>query len=222
MNPAAAPVHCFVVEDAGGTSYELDIARVADRAKQHLQSVWQRLSLAVETWGKIESLVVPGWTQWKPWKWCDDTRAAYQPRQQFVAWCGNTLAGILNVWPGFASVHEAGKDTLYVEHVGAAPGNLNAGLWDRRYRGVGQALMAYAVKLSQEQGFDGRLSLHAADDPALNFYRHLQAKLGGSLFHPERTGVIGPTPHGPASDGGRTYLEMKQTEAIRLLEVYRV
>jgi hypothetical protein len=210
-----------VVEDARGDSFELDVVPSNDRAKQHFQSVWQRLSLAVDGMHKIENLDLPGWVGWQPWKWCDDRRVAYQPRQKFVAWCGTAQVGILNVWAGFDSVHEAGERTLYVEHVGAAPGNLDTELWSRRYRGVGKALMAYAVLLSDDQGFEGRLTLHAADAIALSFYRHINGKLGGNLFYPERTGVLGPTPHAAGGDAGRTFLETRQPEALRLLEVYR-
>ena len=117
-----AAEYCFVVEDAKGASFELDIMPSDHRAKQHFQSVWQRLSMAVEGMNKIETLVVPGWVAWQPWKWCDDKRVAYQPRQKFVAWCGSNQVGILNVWAGYESVHEPGKKTLYVEHVGAARG----------------------------------------------------------------------------------------------------
>lgn len=43
-----AAEYCFVVEDAKGASFELDIMPSDHRAKQHFQSVWQRLSMAVE------------------------------------------------------------------------------------------------------------------------------------------------------------------------------
>jgi hypothetical protein len=215
------PSYSFVVEDAKGDFFELDITAYDNRAKQHFQSVWQRLSLALDGVRKIETLTMPGWVGWQPWKWCEDRRPAYQPRQTFVAWCGDNQTGILNVWAGFDSVHAPGNKTLYVEHVGAAPGNLDTTLWNRRYRGVGQALMAYAVKVSSEQGFDGRVTLHAADATALGFYRHLHTKMGGNLFYPEQTGILGPTPHAVGGDAGRTFLEIKQTEAERLLEVYR-
>ena len=112
MSTTPAPQYCFVVEDAQGDSFELDIVPSDDRAKQHFQSVWQRLSLAVEGMHKLERLALPGWAGWQPWKWCDDQRVAYQSRQKFVAWCGSNQVGILNVWAGFDSVNEAGSKTL--------------------------------------------------------------------------------------------------------------
>ena len=159
---------------------------------------------------------------WRPWKWCDDKREAYEPRQKFVAWCGSSLAGILNVWPRFPSVFEEGRHTLYIEHVAASPGNVKTELWDRRYTGIGQALLAFAVKLSHDGGLEGRLSLHVADAVALGFYRQLNQKLSGGLFYPERNGVTGPTPHGARDDPTMTYLEATQAGAMQLLGVYRV
>jgi hypothetical protein len=86
-----------------------------------------------------------------------------------VAWCGNVMVGILNVWANFPSVHEPGAKTLYIEHLGAAPGNIDTKLWNRRFFGIGTALLGYAVKMSQDQGFEGRLTLHASDAEALGF-----------------------------------------------------
>jgi hypothetical protein len=222
MSTSTAPIYCFVVEDAQGDPFELEILPTDERAKQHFQSIWQRLAMALEGVQKIEKIDLPGWASWQPWKWCVDKRSAYLPRQQFVAWCGPNQIGILNLWPDFDSVHDSGKMTLYIEHVGASPGNLDTSLWNRLYRGIGTALMAYAVKESEDQGFDGRLTLHASDDEALAFYRNLDKKVGGNLFFPERTGVVGPTPHGVNGDAGRTFLETTPTGAKILLGVYRV
>ena len=81
--------------------------------------------------------------------------------------------------------------------------------------------MAYAVKLSREQAFEGRLGLHAADDVALAFYRHLHDKIPCGLFYPERTGVSGPTPHSGRNDPSLTYLVTTVVGAQHLLEDYR-
>ncbi len=214
--------YCFAVEDRDGEAFEIEILPSDDRAREHLQSVWQRLATCAEWYYKKENPPPPGWVAWRPWKWCDDKRDFYEPRQKFVAWCGSSLAGILNVWPRFPSVFEEGRHTLYIEHVAASPGNVKTELWDRRYTGIGQALLAFAVKLSHDGGLEGRLSSHVADAVALGFYRHLDQKLSGGLFHPERNGVTGPTPHGARDDPTMTYLETTQAGAMQLLGVYRV
>jgi hypothetical protein len=221
MSTASAPEYCFVVEDARGDSFEMEILPSDERAKKHFQSVWQRLSLAVEGLHKQESLPVPAWTNWQPWKWCEDKRVEYRPRRKYVAWCASNQVGLLNVWAGFPSKHEAGKQTLYIEHVGAAPGNQDTELWNRKYRYVGTALLAYAVKLSREQSFEGRISLHASDEDALSFYRRVAAKIAGGLFYPEQKDVLGPTPHAGRNDRSLTYLETTLAGADRLLEDYR-
>jgi hypothetical protein len=55
----------------------------------------------------------------------------------------------------------------------------------------------------------------------LGFYRRLNSKIPGGLFHPERVGVTGPTPHGQRHDATLTYLETTLVGADRLLEDYR-
>ena len=58
---------------------------------------WQReYQQAEDELDDPRSLALPGWVGWQPWKWCDDRRTPYQPRQKFVAWCGNNQAGILS------------------------------------------------------------------------------------------------------------------------------
>ena len=100
--------YCFVVEDLDDQAFEIEILPSDDRAREHFQSVWQRLSMAAEWFYKKEYPPAPEWVTWKPWKWCDDKREAYEPRQKFVAWCGASLVGILNVWPQFPSVMDIG------------------------------------------------------------------------------------------------------------------
>lgn len=221
MSTTPLPVYSFVVQDASSATYELDMMAPDVRAQKHFQSVWKRLAGGVEECHKLEKLAVPGWVGWKPWDWCQDKRPDYAPRQKFVAWCGSNLAGFLHVWPGFPSSHESGKQTLYVEHLAAAPGNQTTELWNRRYKHVGMALLAFAVLTSQGQNLDGRLSLHVSDASALSFYRKVDVMLGGGLFHPEKTGVVGPTPHAARSDTDLTYLETTFDGACRLLESYR-
>ncbi len=52
----------------------------------------------------------------------------YEARQKVVAWCGANLVGFLNLWAGFPASHSPGKHVLYVEHLAAAPGNLESAL----------------------------------------------------------------------------------------------
>lgn len=213
--------YCFaVVEEASGRFAELEVRPYDDRTKQQFQSVWQRLCVALQGHHKICTRAAPAWTTWKPWDWCEERKPGYEGRIKYAAWCGDMLAGFLNVWADFPSAHQAGKVVLYLEHIAAAPGNQTTELWNRRYKAVGAALFAYAVLMSHQKGFDGRLGLHVAEAEALGFYHHISKKCGEPLFYPDKTDVAGPTPRG-ASEKGKTYLETTEAGALRWLQEYR-
>ena len=221
MSSLQAADFCFVALDPAGQAFELEIVPSDDRAKQYFQTVWQRMSGAVENFHKLSDSQPPGWAAWTPWKWCEDKRTDYAARQKYVAWSGPHLVGLLNVWADFPSIHQSGTSCLYIEHLAAAPGNLNTELWLRKFEHVGIALLAFSVLLSHQSGSGGRVALHVGDESVLNFYRRVSDKIGGSLFFPEQTGVTGPTPHGVHGDSERVYLEMTDEGATRLLEEYR-
>ncbi len=212
---------CFViVEEATGSSVELDIRESDDVAKRHFESVWQRLYGSLQKHHEICGRPSPGWTSWKPWDWCRETKPGYEGRVKYTAWCGDAPAGFLNVWENFPSQYQPDKGVIYLEHIAAAPGSQTTEIWHRRFRAVGAALFAYAVLISHQRGFEGRLGLHVADEEALNFYRHIHVKCKGSLFCPEKQGVAGPTPRG-AHDAAKTYLETTEAGATGWLEEYR-
>lgn len=210
----------FVVQRAPDEWYVLDILQHEDKARDHYRHVWEKLASVLRKYhGMIEREPAPAWVSWKPGDWCEQQRG-YEGRRKYVAWCGDSVVGFLNVWSGFPSQQQPGRSVLYVEHVATAPGSIETELWSPRYRGVGMALMAYAGFLSMSEGFEGRLGLHVAHDEAMGFYRRLQAKCGGTLFYPERNGVVGPTPHGE-NDRDRIYLESTEHGTKAWLEEYR-
>lgn len=191
------------------------------RQREQYRGVWHKLGQAVQKHHQLAAgSLAPEWTTWKPGEWCEQLNG-YEQRQKVVAWSGNLLAGFLNVWPDVVSIHQPSKRVLYIEHLAAAPGNLSTELWVRRFRRVGGALFAYAVLLSHQQGFEGRLGLHVADAQALGFYRRLNTEhCHGELFYPEQSGVAGPTPRG-SHETGKTYLEATEAGATSWLEEYR-
>ena len=213
--------YCFVIlEGASGRSVELVVRGFDDQARDHFQSVWQRLYLGLQSHHSSCGRPAPSWTAWKPWDWCAERKPGYEARLKYVAWCGDLPVGFINVWPSFQSPLQPNKDVLYLEHIAAAPGNQTTELWNRRYSSVGATLFAYAVLISHQQGFDGRLGLHVADPLALSFYRHIDLKCENSLFLPEITGIAGPTPRGE-HDKTKHYLETTDFGATRWLEDYR-
>ncbi len=211
--------YCFVVENPDKKSVLLEIRPHDDLARQYYLGVWQKMSQALQKRHQLAGTAAPEWTTWKPGEWCDQRRGN-ENRQQLVAWCGDDLAGFLNLRPNHPSVFQTDKYVLYVEHLAAAPGNITTDLWVRRFGRVGETLFAYAVLVSHLQGFEGRLGLHAAETSALGFYRRLHQKCGERLFHPERIGVAGATPHG-VRETTRTYLETVEAGATGWLEEYR-
>ncbi len=212
--------YCFVVEDPERSAFLLEFRPHDDRAKQQYLGVWQKMSQALQKHHQLGGgVAAPEWTAWKPGEWCDQRRGN-ENRQQVVAWCGDNLVGFLSIWPNCPSACQPGKSLLYVEHMAAAPGNITTQLWVRRFRRVGEALFAYAILVSHLQGLEGRLGLHAAEASVLGFYRKLHEKCGNNLFHSERTGVVGPTPHGER-EGSKVYLETKEAGATGWLEGYR-
>ena len=73
---------CFAVEDSiDGQYFALEFEEVGERAQEHLQSVWQRLNLALDSHAKKEELAAPNWLSWSPWKWTTDKREAYAERR---------------------------------------------------------------------------------------------------------------------------------------------
>lgn len=210
----------FVIQDDAQAWHRLDFHSYDAAAKPWFSSVWQRMTAALATAHRQADSTAPDWVQWKPWDWCEQKRPGYESRQTIVAWCGPQVAGFLNVWCGVPSQFDRGQQTLYIEHVAAAPWNQNTELWRRRYGQTGTALLAYAVMFSQDHGLSARVSLHASDNTALEFYRRVAENRSPKLFYDEKSGIAGPTPHGN-TEISKPYLEMTPTGAISLLEDYR-
>jgi ribosomal protein S18 acetylase RimI-like enzyme len=215
---------CFIVEVATGDqpwqSAELEIREHDDLAKAHYLGVWHKLYQALQKQYELDKRTAPEWLNWKPGEWCDQKRG-YEPRLKFIAICGPNLVGFLNCWPDIPSVVDSAKRILYIEHLATAPGNMDTELWRKRFRYVGQSLLAYAVMLSQQRGFEGRLGFHVADERALGFYRRINERhCSGRLFHPERRDIPGPTPRGE-HERSKTYLETVEAAANDWLEGYR-
>lgn len=218
---SASDSYVFSVAGSGNQRYALDFRPLDPAAQRWFSSVWQRMSSALQAAHKETGNPVPDWVHWQPWKWCEKSRPGYENRQTVIGWIGPQIAGFLNVWPGFESQFESGKSTLYIEHLAASPWNQDTELWRRQYTQIGTALLAYAVKVSQDEGCDGRVTLHASNESALSFYRNAAKNRSPALFHDEKTGVLGPTPHADRNDERLTFLEMNPPGAIDFLEDYR-
>lgn len=222
MSSTKDTAYLFAVEDAEGKSFRLDIRPYDEQARPHFQSVWKRLYGALAAHHKECQRQGPEWLTWAPWDWCEEKKPGFERRVKYVAWCGNLPIGFLNVWSGVPSAHVAGQNVVYIEHIAASPGNQMTELWNRRFKGIGSALFAYASLLSQIDGCSA-LGLHVADAVAEKFYRAIQhecARHGIELFQPDLRGIAGPTPRGDG-DKAKLYLETTQAGARHWLSEYR-
>ena len=97
---------------------------------------------------------------------------------------------------------QAGKPIVYIDYLEAAPWNRSDLCTERRFAGVGTALVTAAVALSEEEGFKGRMGLHSLPQ--------------ADAFYRERCGMhdLGPDASYP---GGLRYFEMTPDQASRLL-----
>lgn len=107
------------------------------------------------------------WPESLGWDW--GRKAAYLRLLAFQGWAieldGDFQGVMLVELVGHAARHkeDLGKPVLYINYLEAAPWN-----WDceeisqvKKYSGIGQVLFQKAVELSQEEGFYGRVGLHA-------------------------------------------------------------
>lgn len=127
------------------------------------------------------------WPQSLHWNW--GNKAAELNLLAYQGWaieCDGDFQGVMMVeLVGHTADHEEdrGKPLLYIEYLESAPWNWNCRQLGqvRKYRGIGQILFQKAVELSQEEGFHGRVGLHALPQ-AEGFY---EQACGMTRFGPD-------------------------------------
>lgn len=211
----------FVALDSHGAggedrAVELRILVQDDHCAAQFRKVWTKMYAALKGYHEaIDSSSAPGWVNWKPTDWYEGKKVT--DRQRFAAWAGETLVGFLNVRPDYPSYWSPGQRLLYIEHIATAPGNILTDVWGLRLKSIGTSLMAFAILQSVQQGFEGRLGFHAADDAAAAYYDRL-AQRHPFLRVPLR-GVAGtPEDRGAAQ---HAYYESEPHAALAFLDGYR-
>ena len=208
----------FSVREAGDTTryVSLAILPVDDIASRYFQTVWHKLATAVISFhDHCGDNACPKWTTWQVGKWSKESVTPI--RSRFAAWHGDLLAGFVNLRSEFQSSFTKGTPITYLEHLAASPGCLTTRIWNRSLVRVGQALLAFAIYQSIENGHRGAIGLHAADETSEDWYEKLNTKYGGRLFHKCRIGVNGFYERSLQ----RPYYEATVDGAIELLESYR-
>lgn len=107
------------------------------------------------------------WPQNRHWNWREKSEAmnGLLCSQGFSLVCDGVTQGLIAV--NMVSHHcrlpeQQGKDLVYIDLLENAPWNRSELLFRPiKFKGVGTMLMAAAIELSREQGFKGRLGLHA-------------------------------------------------------------
>lgn len=121
------------------------------------------------------------------WKWPEKciSRAGALEWNSFALRCANKTQGLMfvNLMNRCKLPEQATQHLVYVDLVATAPWNRQRLVADPLYRGVGVLLITEAVLLSMQEGFDGRIGLHALPSSS-SFYK---GKLG---MHD-----LGPDPH---------------------------
>ncbi|MDY3557087.1 hypothetical protein R5W24_006274 [Gemmata sp. JC717] len=214
--PDPAPCSFVAVSEARRCTVPLSFVPADDSVRDWLSGVWKDLCNAVRRACELTKQPVPKWGNWQPWQWCYEKALLQAGRTPVLVLAENCPVGFMTLWPG-----AGGSAALYLEHIGNAPGDIATQLWNRRYHKVGWSLMAYAIHVSRENGFGGRVGLHAADDTILNkVYREYSRAVPG-LFKADAKGIPGPTPYGPQKNLNLTYLETVEAQAEQFLEGFR-
>jgi len=214
--PDPAPYAFTVVSEVERRSIPLTFRQVSAADGEWLRSVWKDMVNAAKKAHQLTGTPVPKWLNWQPWQWCFEKALVEAGRVPIMAWADAHPVGFLTVWPAAGDAA-----ALYVEHVGATPGDMTTGLWNRRYHKVGWSLFAYAIHVSRENGLGGRVGLHA-ETAAIrrSVYGKYEAAVPG-LFRPDATGIAGPTPYGPQKNATLAYLETTDDGAGQFLEGFR-
>lgn len=175
--------------DAAGAYAALEIAPLDEGASAYFQTVWQKMANAVVSFHEhCGDGRCPKWTAWQVAKWSKEN--VTPQRIRFAAWHGDVLAGFVNLRSEYQSSFTQ-EPITYVEHLAASPGCITTRLWNRSLGRVGQALLAFSVYRSLQNGHGGAIGLHAADDSSVAWYEKLNAKYGNRLFHESRIGIKG-------------------------------
>lgn len=107
------------------------------------------------------------------WDWTGKATEAARlmGRETFAVECGETQGLMLVDLTQFAKLDaQKARELVYIDLVATAPWNRPKFVATPRYKGVGRILIATAISLSLDSGFDGRLGLHSLPQSA-TWYR---------------------------------------------------
>lgn len=165
----------YLVEGATGAEVEGELRDAIEQAQlDDWEHHWQPATLRI-----LQELIRRGvpqrsWPQSYHWDWARKTAEV----QGLLAFRGFSVVA-QGMTQGLARIDlnksareqsQAGKPLVYLDYVEVAPWNRPELGATPRLRGVGTALVSAAVVLSDEEGFRGRIGLHALPQSEA-FYR---------------------------------------------------
>ena len=118
------------------------------------------------------------WPEHSQWTWESKVRDSTASSRFYGIECEEQMQGLLALREGELSriVTSARLPIVYIDYLSTAPWNYEmflSRIGERsRFRGCGTILMAVAVTLSQELGYNGRVGLHSLVE-AEGFYSHV-------------------------------------------------
>lgn len=175
---------------------------ISDLHLEQWRSTW--MPIIERTISRLKKAGVPRekWPQDLHWEWDKKTDWSRHllSLQRFSITCGGALQGLmlLNLTKLTARLPaQFGKDLAYVEYVSTAPWNRPEIVGTQQFYGVGRIMIRAAIEISRNEGFRGRIGLHALDQSS-SFYGK----------------ICGMSQFGVDTDYyGLTYFEMTEAQA---------
>ena len=113
------------------------------------------------------------------WNWRNKAESVSNGQHNLLAVeCENQVQGLMVVVRAPRAAVLGPGSLVYVDYLEAAPWNLRAGTAEPRFIGVGTALLIDAVRLSREEGHEGRVGLHSLPQAEAFYTRCGFARLG--------------------------------------------
>jgi hypothetical protein len=156
----------YLLDVETGNSVEAELRDAIQQAQlDDWQMKWQPALLAVLQQLALKGTPVSQWPQSWHWNWAQKMAQV----QGLLAFRGFSVVA-QDITQGLARVdltksaqepNQVGKPLVYIDYLEVAPWNRPELGATPRLRGVGTALVAAAVALSEEEGFRGRIGLHS-------------------------------------------------------------
>lgn len=148
---------------------------ISDEHLEQWRTTWTPMIESTKERLKRAKVPPEKWPQDLHWDWDKKTdwSRGFLSLQRFTITCGGALQGLMlvNLTKLTARIEsQRGKDLAYIDYLSTAPWNRPeiAGL--QQFQGVGRMMVRTAVQVSLDEGFRGRIGLHALGQAA-GFYR---------------------------------------------------